>query len=494
MRYLRNILLSLLTVITLSQVKADGVWKSYTNTNYIYDIAVNGDNIWCGTSGGVMHWNMSDGTYECFTIDEGLPSNLVQHIGIDGQGLIWAYFPTSGIWVFDGSVWEKKVTDIPNFESMAIDKDGMTWIANRFYGVYSYDGDVVTHYTTEDGLIDEAVNSVIVDSNNITWFGTQKGVSRFDGQTWTSFTSENGLAGDTVFSIAEDREGVLWFATNQGVSIYDGSVWKTYTTEDGFLPGGSVTHIVVDNDNIKWFGTSYAGLLRYDDASLITYSIDNSDIPDNEMLDLTVDSDGGLWLSLEQESHRSGHGLTCFDGSLWKNYKTDGPVHNIVTGVTVDQNNVKWFLTNDGISGFDGMSWTRYTDEDFLSVWQNEFDVVTDRDNIQWSGSNEGARSFDDTTWKLYTSDDGLVSNRVFDVAVDKNNIKWFGTDNGVSSYDGNEWKSYTAENGFVNNHVTAIVVDSNNVKWFAVHSEGLWRYDGTSWQSFKHRKQQSYT
>ncbi|MBN1294802.1 MAG: T9SS type A sorting domain-containing protein [Candidatus Latescibacteria bacterium] len=484
MRYLQNILFPLMAIISVSQADADGVWKSYTNTNYIYNIAVSGDNIWCGTSGGVVHWNMSDEIYECFTVDDGLPSDFINRIGIDAKGEIWAHCDVFGIWIFDGLSWQKRFNDITSFKSMAIDRDGITWIANRFYGVYSYDGITVAHYTTEDGLIDKAVISLIVDSNNVKWFGTKKGVSRLDGQIWTSFTSENGLAGDTVYSIAEDMNGVIWFATNQGVSIYNGNDWKTYTTEDGFPPGASITYIVVDNDNIKWFGTSYTGLLRYDDTSFTTYSMENSDIPDNEILDLSVDRNGVLWLSLEQEFYRSGHGLTGFDGTLWKNYRTDGPVHNIARGVTVDQNNVKWFLTNGGISGFDGTSWTQYTDEDYLSVWLNEVDVVTDRDNVRWSGSNNGVRSFDGTTLILYTTDNGLVSNRVFDVAVDYNNVKWFCTDHGISSFDGKKWITYDESNGFVDENIISVTVDTYNMKWFATHI-GLWRYNDNEWTLF---------
>jgi len=485
MRYFRNILILIQAIIIVSYADADGVWKSYTNTNYINDIAVSGDNIWCGSSGGVVHWNMSDETYECFTVDDGLPTNLIQHIGIDGNGLIWADFYASGIWNFDGMGWEKRIVDITSFETMAVDRDGVIWFGNKFNGVYRYDGNAVTHYTTEDGLIHDVVLSLIVDSNNVTWFGTKNGLSRFDGQTWTSFTSETSLAGDKIRSIAEDMNGVIWCATSRGVSSYDGNKWKTYTTEDGFPPGGGISHIVVDNDNIKWFGTTFTGLLRYDDTAFTTYSTENCDIPDNKILDLVIDNDGVLWLSAEQEFPRSGYGLTCFDGTLWKNYITEGPLHNIVRGVIVDKSDVKWFWTNGGISGFDGTSWTRYTDEDNMSVWRDEIDVVTDHDNVQWFISADGVRSFDGITWTNYTTADGLLSDDIHSLAVDNNNVKWFGTDKGVTSFDGNEWENYNAENGFVSTYVPAIAVDSNNVKWFGTHSEGLWRYNDITWQSF---------
>ena len=47
---------------TVHTVFADSPWNLYTDTNYVQDIAVEGDYIWCATWGGVARWNRIDMT------------------------------------------------------------------------------------------------------------------------------------------------------------------------------------------------------------------------------------------------------------------------------------------------------------------------------------------------------------------------------------------------------------------------------------------------
>ena len=50
------------------------------------------------------------------------------------------------------------------------------------------------------------------------WFGTSGGLSRYDGQNWTTYTTEDGLVDNYVESIAQDWEGDLWMVAWDGVS------------------------------------------------------------------------------------------------------------------------------------------------------------------------------------------------------------------------------------------------------------------------------------
>jgi ligand-binding sensor domain-containing protein len=67
--------------------------------------------------------------------------------------------------------------------------------------------------TDKDGLVDDRVYSMLIDSHKKMWFGTEAGVSRFDGKSWISYTKKDGLVEDLVRSIIEARDGSLWFGT-----------------------------------------------------------------------------------------------------------------------------------------------------------------------------------------------------------------------------------------------------------------------------------------
>ena len=109
-------------------------------------------------------------------------------------------------------------------------------------------------YITADGLIDNDVRSIAIDSEGNKWFGTTEGVSKFYGTNWTTYTTSDGLAENRVNSIAIDLEGNKWFGTTEGVSKFDGTNWTNYTTSDG-LAENWVVSIAIDSYGNKWFGT-----------------------------------------------------------------------------------------------------------------------------------------------------------------------------------------------------------------------------------------------
>ncbi len=106
--------------------QSDGTWINYTNGNYVNALAVEGDYVWAGTWGGVVRWNRTDGSYVKYTTDDGLVSNAVHAIAVDGAGHKWFGTWNSGVSEFDGSTW--------------------------------------TTYTTADGLASNTVHAIAVDA------------------------------------------------------------------------------------------------------------------------------------------------------------------------------------------------------------------------------------------------------------------------------------------------------------------------------------------
>lgn len=94
---------------------------------------------------------------------------------------------------------------VPSVTSIAVAEDGTAWFAfsrasfleypcgsrwepDQEQGVYRYDGKIWTNFTTADGLVDNKICAITLDSNGNAWFGSfDKGVSRFDGHSWKSY-------------------------------------------------------------------------------------------------------------------------------------------------------------------------------------------------------------------------------------------------------------------------------------------------------------------
>ena len=87
-------------------------------------------------------------------------------------------------------------------------------------------------------------------------------------------------------------------------------------------------------------------------------------------------------------------------------------------------------------------TWETYTAPNLAANYV--MSIAVDGDDV-WFGTNNGVSVFDGTTWTTYdTSNSELVYNRVEAIAVDdvEGNI-WFGTRWGASKFDGSNWTIY---------------------------------------------------
>ena len=50
------------------------------------------------------------------------------------------------------------------------------------------------NFSTSEGLANDAVRSLFIDSNNSLWIGTENGISFFEGGKFTNIYKEDGLA------------------------------------------------------------------------------------------------------------------------------------------------------------------------------------------------------------------------------------------------------------------------------------------------------------
>src|SRR5688500_17351789 len=84
--------------------------------------------------------------------------------------------------------------------------------------------------STEQGLPQPSVNSILRDSRGFVWMATEDGLSRFDGTEFTTFrhdpTYSTSLSHNVVHFIQEEEEvtGNLWIWTVSGINYFDRSL------------------------------------------------------------------------------------------------------------------------------------------------------------------------------------------------------------------------------------------------------------------------------
>lgn len=81
----------------------------------------------------------------------------------------------------------------------------VTVALNVFSQDYSY-----IHYDTRDGLAGSLVYDAIQDKEGFMWFATENGLSRFDGKNFKTFTTKDGLPDNEVLKLFVDSKDRVW--------------------------------------------------------------------------------------------------------------------------------------------------------------------------------------------------------------------------------------------------------------------------------------------
>jgi sugar lactone lactonase YvrE len=349
---------------------ADGAWTTHhirnsdLASNDISALAVDAQgDAWCGHNwSGVTFIPQEAGQeprrtspWKVFTSEDGLASDEVSVIAVDGQGNAWAGTAYDGLsvrWAADGS-WSTYTSEDGlagyDISAVAVDAPDDVWVGTRYDGlsVRRADDGSWSTYTFEDGLASNYVSALAVDALGNVWVGTEwSGLSvrwAADGY-WSTYTTDDGLASDDVSAIAVTPDGDVWVGHPwSGVSRLSGGVWTTYGYET--LVSEYVTALAVAPNGAVWVGTE-DGISVYtpaDDQWTNYPQYDTIWLGDN-VAAIAFESDGDTWIGFEQ----AGTVWVAADLGDWERYTSeerDGPASNYVKDIALDEQGNVWFAT-----------------------------------------------------------------------------------------------------------------------------------------------------
>ncbi len=429
-------------------------------SNVVFSILEDQNNaIWIGTREGAVKYE--DQTLTYYTVNEGLSSNNIWKIHQNRDGGLW-FGTLGGLSKYEGNkfVHFTQKEGLPLHTVLAIQQmeNGDLWFGTDGGGISIYDGKKISSLTTNEGLINDEVHSLFIDSKKNRWIATGNGVALFDGKTFTHFTVNEGLPDPYIWKVIEDKKGNIWIVSNGGVTKYDGNrvdearnstsdakenqdlkkvngkyvkTFSNYFQNQGLL-NIDVRDVLLDKQGAIWFANFEGGLCKWDGEKMIQFT-EKEGLKSNEIRVLFEDLAGNIWFGTGD------YGLTKYDGNRvdaleqgdksiqtydlkkvnGKYIKTftnftekDGLCNNVVLDILQDKDQNLWIGTRFGLSmlsheKLDGyyrqknedqeksILFKNYLYEDgFLGIGINMNSMFIAKDGTIWAGTNDKLTAF----------------------------------------------------------------------------------------------------
>jgi ligand-binding sensor domain-containing protein/serine phosphatase RsbU (regulator of sigma subunit) len=414
-------------------------------------------------------------------VDQGLPSSAVNSIYVDKKDNIWLGTWYGGVCKYDGEIMTRYTVQEGLIDdyilSICEDDQGNMWFGS-WNGVTMYDGDSFTIFTETEGLFNTQIWSVMSDSKGNVWFGSNRGgVCKFDGESMTHITTNEGLPDNYVRSIIEDKNGHIWMGTDQGVCKYDGQSLTTLSTTTG-LSSNSTKWLIEDSKGNIWIGTDF-GVNKFDGATITQFTTEQG-LTNNIVRSIAEDDLGNIWFATKEG------GVSCYNGSTFENIKKeDGLSDDLFWSIATDNHgNILAGSVNNGLNIIHRKSFKEYRDKNGVSG-SLVLSIFEDEDGKIWLGTDKGVSIFDGATIQNFAENRGAFGSQIWSMSKANNGDMHFGTQGaGLVIYSNGNYSRYMEENGMSNHTIWCMMRDSQGNTWMGTWN-GITKYDGESFTHF---------
>ncbi|MCI5055992.1 MAG: hypothetical protein MRY83_07770, partial [Flavobacteriales bacterium] len=328
--------------------------------------------------------------YKLYGSREGLPNLVIHDIEQLKSGEL-CLGSAKGVIFFDGVNVEHLDYDqglSDNLVHDVIEDDsGKVWVAtNNGLSVIDRSSDSVKIFTKDNGLSDNVINKVLLDSN-ILWIATNNGLTKYvDGRFLPNFY-RNQIGNNQITDIILDTRGNFWIASESGVFCIENYRSKYFKKSKTYLSDVHIAKLLEDSKGNIWFGGYGTGLYCLRNGEMLHYTTENVGLLSSYVGAMMEDGDENIWVGA-----LSGGGMKF---SI-KNFASDTIIRisqvyqqfrNIQSGLLDEEGNL-WIGTyGKGLVRFDNRNYEIYTEEDGIKdefIWSiegYEDDILLAHDN-----------------------------------------------------------------------------------------------------------------
>ena len=429
---------------------------------------------------------------------------------------IWCVSNTNIYKFVNDTLQKVDYTGIPSkLYCIAEGRDSALWISSD-KGIYKVKDDKILHLTDKEGLSDNKIKNLLIDSENNLWYASeQTGCGKYFNGKFYNFTAETGMENTAVLSLFEDREKNIWIGGRNGATMINPRIPFVQFENVTPFEHEIVMGITEDAKANLWFCTYGSGLSKYDGKKFTNYTKKNGAF-DNHFFDAETDRYGNLWIATANS------GILVYDGSRFKQItEVDGiKISSRILTIFKDNNQNLWFGTNgEGIfilrnrklkrfeiTGYpiknvlainqdnEGNIWFGTVNEGLYKYNGNKLIRIDENNTVmpgivraianvngklRFGTASEGIYFLSEKNGKFVqhfiNKSDGLNSDNIYLLFTDRENNLWSGTEKGVDKIKFNDdgslqsIKSYTKNEGFlgVETDLNGAYQDKNGNIWF---------------------------
>ena len=373
-------------------------------------------------------------------------------------------------------------------------------ITTNIVYVSAYNNINFKNITSEDGLSQGTVETIIQDDQGYIWLGTNDGLCRYNGYEFKIYKHdeelENSITNNYIVDIKQDNSGNIWVGTANGLSKIDTKtdLITNYNMndEEKSLSHYNIGDILITKSGDVLVGTS-DGLNIYNEKKDEFYRIFNkdSDLSSQFIRSLAEDENQNIWVATNNGidkidiknnkniiSFKTGHGkFDISENDIYvvrydpKGYIWAGALKEGLNRIDINTNEVKQYKNDD---------------RDEKSLPGNYVkDILRDSSGNLWVGTDNGLAKYNEQTENFATYKNkiydktSLVNDEVFSIQEDESGLIWVGTYAGISMFDPNTniehyKKDPFDENSISDNSIHGIYEDKDGLLWVGTNSKGV--------------------
>jgi ligand-binding sensor domain-containing protein/signal transduction histidine kinase len=260
-------------------------------------------NLWLGTHGdGLVRLQLRN--VHVLDAGTGLPNRPAVCLAFGSQGDAWIGFERGGLYHGTAESFERIKGDSgPELQnlvsSICAAPDSGLWLASPGEGLYRITKDRTMHYTTADGLLDNCVLSLALDSQGALWVGTLGGLNRISNGVVASYGNSAGLPESPATAVLAAHSRGVWIGFESGEVFRGGDGPFQPVAGPAVSAGKAIRALHEDRAGRLWVGSAGGRLACVADGRLLTWNLDPAS-PDKSILGILGTDDGDLWFGTDR--------------------------------------------------------------------------------------------------------------------------------------------------------------------------------------------------